>query len=212
MKNVFSQLKNPKVLRILFIIGGVVLITAGILFFLKTTARVSIENSLVSAPVSTISPTTGGKLTEIDVFEGENVHKGDRLAVVGGETLFADTDGIVSMANNQLGSLTNQQTPIVQLIDGNNMRIAGTIDENKGLQDIRVGQTAAFTVDAIDGKTFWGYVDEISPSAKQTQLAFSISSERPTQQFVVYIKYNANAYPEIKNGMSAKITVYTATH
>jgi multidrug resistance efflux pump len=104
------------------------------------------------------------------------------------------------------------QTQLVQLINTNNIRVAGTLGENKGLNQIRVGQVTSFTVDAFPGKMYWGYVDEISPSAKQTQLSFSISSERPTQQFVIYAKFNAAQYPEIKNGMSAKMTVYTKTN
>jgi multidrug resistance efflux pump len=115
------------------------------------------------------------------------------------------------MANNQLGSSAGPTNPVVQIINPNDMRIAGTIDENKGLSDIHVGQVASFTVDALPGQNFWGYVDEISPSAKTTALSFSISSERPTQQFVVYVRYDANKYPEIKNGMSAKLTIYTDT-
>jgi hypothetical protein len=42
-------------------------------------------------------------------------------------------------------------------------------------------------------------------------LQFSVSSERPTQQFLIYARLNAYAYPQIKNGMSAKMTVYTNT-
>jgi multidrug resistance efflux pump len=92
------------------------------------------------------------------------------------------------------------------------MRVAGTIDENKGLDKIHVGQVASFTVDAYPGKKFWGYVDEISQTANQTQASFSISSTRPTQQFTVYVRFNANDYPELKNGMSAKMVVFTNTN
>jgi multidrug efflux pump subunit AcrA (membrane-fusion protein) len=97
------------------------------------------------------------------------------------------------------------------MINFADMRVAGTIDENKGLDKVKIGQTVSFTVDALPGTTFWGYVDEISPTAKQTQLQFSVSSERPTQQFLVYARFNSYAYPQIKNGMSAKMTVYTNT-
>jgi hypothetical protein len=91
------------------------------------------------------------------------------------------------------------------------MRIAGTIDENKGLDKVKIGQVVAFTVDALPNQTFWGYVDEIGVTSKQTALQFSVSSERPTQQFLIYARFNAYKYPQIKNGMSAKMTVYTNT-
>jgi multidrug resistance efflux pump len=148
---------------------------------------------------------------DIKVYEGEKVKKGDALAVVGTTSLNAFQDGLVISTNNAIGSIANSQTPVVQMINFADMRIAGTIDENKGLDKLKIGQSVSFTVDAIPGQTFWGYIDEISPTAKQTQLQFSISSERPTQQFIIYARFNAFSYPQIKNGMSAKMTVYTNT-
>ncbi|MGH7245599.1 MAG: efflux RND transporter periplasmic adaptor subunit [Candidatus Levyibacteriota bacterium] len=212
MKKLFAKLKNPKVLRVIVMALVVAFASGGFLLYQLRAGKVSIDNSLVDAPIINVAPTTAGKLMEMDVHENQQVKKGDPLAIVGSSSLYADNDGLIIMANNEIGSVVNAQTPVVQMIWLPDMRIAGTIDENKGLKDIRVGQVASFTVDALPGKTFWGYVDEVSPSAKQTQLAFSISSERPTQQFVVYVKYDSIKYAEIKNGMSAKITVYTHTN
>ncbi len=211
MKNIIAKIRNPKFFRpAIGVIIGFILI--GIIFYFeKTNNKISIENSLIDAPIVSIAPTTPGKLIETDVYEGERVERGDTLAIVGTETLKSSTDGLVVMADKQIGGTAGVTTPIVQLINPLDVRVAGTLDENKGLDMIRVGQVASFTVDALPGKTFWGYVDEISPTAKSTQLSFSISSERPTQQFIIYARFNATAYPEIKNGMSAKMTVYTST-
>lgn len=211
MKRIFSALKNPKTRRIVILIFLAIALIVGGFYWLKTSGRVNIDDSLIQAPIINVSPATPAKLVEMDVYEGEKVRKGDKLAVTDNETLRADTDGLIVLANNQIGSVVSGQTPAVQLIQLSDMRVAGTLDENKGLKDIRVGQVISFTVDALPGQTFWGYVDEISPSAKQTQLSFSISTERPTQQFVVYARFNADASPQIKNGMSAKMTVYTNT-
>lgn len=211
MRNLFSKLKNPQVLKKIGLAVLIILLIVGFFYVEKTHGRVSIEDSLVQAPISTISPSSSGTLTELDVYEGQQVKKGDKLAIVAGQTLYASTNGTIISAPNQVGSTVGATTQLIQVINPNDMRIAGTIDENKGLSDIRVGQVASFTVDALPGQTFWGYVDEISPSAKTTALSFSISSERPTQQFIVYVRYDANKYPAIKNGMSAKLTVYTDT-
>jgi multidrug resistance efflux pump len=212
MKKVFSLFKNKKFVRIFLAVVAAILIGGGFVVFQKMRDRVFIDNSLISAPLITINPGSNGKLEAMKVTEGQTVKKGDALAVVGGQTIRTDTDGLIVSANDQTGSTVSTQTQLIQLINTNNIRVAGTIDENKGLNQIRVGQVTSFTVDAYPGKTYWGYVDEISPSAKQTQLSFSISSERPTQQFVVYTKFNAAQFPEIKNGMSAKMTVYTKTN
>lgn len=211
MKQKISKLRNPKVFKAIIAIVVAALALGLLLYYEMTKDRVFIDDSLVSSPVTTIAPTSAGTLTELDVYEGEKIKKGDPIAVIGSQTIHAATDGLVIQAMNQIGGSLNPQSTIAQIINPSDMRIAGTIDENKGLDQIHVGQVASFTVDALPGKTFWGYVDEITPTAKQTQLSFSISSERPTQQFVVYARFDANKYPEIKNGMSAKLTIYTST-
>jgi len=91
------------------------------------------------------------------------------------------------------------------------MRVAGNIDENKGLTDIKVGQVVSFTIDALPGHTYWGYIDEIAASANSSTFSFSTSTERPTQQFTIYAKFDTGDNPVIKNGMSAKMVVYTKT-
>jgi len=211
MKNLISKIKDPKILRIILIVVVAVFLIGGFVLYEKLRDRVSIETSLISAPIISISPDSQGKILSLKVYEGEQVKKGDTLAVVGTKTLNAYEDGLIISTNNAIGSIANPQVPVVQMINFSDVRVAGTIDENKGLDEIKVGQPVSFTVDALPGQTFWGYVDEISPTAKQTQLQFSVSSERPTQQFVVYARFNAYTNPQIKNGMSAKMTIFTKT-
>jgi multidrug resistance efflux pump len=211
MKKLFAKIKNPKVLRAILIAFFAIALIGGYVFIQLLRDRVSIEDSLVQAPIITISPETPGKILDIKVYDGKMVKKGDALAVVGTNTLTAFGDGLIVSTNNAIGGLASSQTPVVQMINYSDMRIAGTLDENKGLDRVKVGQAVSFTIDALPGQQFWGFVDEISPTAKQTQLQFSVSSERPTQQFVVFARFNAYNYPQIKNGMSAKMTVYTKT-
>jgi multidrug resistance efflux pump len=211
MKNLITKIKNPKILRSLLVVIIAALLIGGYIYFQLSKDRVAIESSLVQAPIIMISPETPGKILNIKVYEGEQVKKGDALAIVGTSSLNAYQDGLIVSTNNAIGSIASSQTPVVQMINFSDMRIAGTIDENKGLDKVKIGQAVAFTVDALPNQNFWGYVDEISPTAKQTQLQFSVSSERPTQQFIVYARFNTYSYPQIKNGMSAKMTVYTNT-
>jgi multidrug resistance efflux pump len=209
MKNFFSKLRAR--LKIILSIIVIVIIVSGIYYREIKKDRIFVENSLINAPIITVFPTTAGRLFEVDAKEGKYVKKGDVIAIVGSETIRSTVDGLVIMTNNQIGGSLTPQNSVVQLIDPSQMRIVGTIDENKGLSKINVGQVASFTVDAFPGRTFWGFVDEVGSTAKQTQLSFSISSERPTQQFQVYVRFPANQYPQLKNGMSAKLTIFTAT-
>lgn len=211
MKKIFSLLKDKKFLKIFGVIFMAAIFVCLYIFFQFTTGRIFIDTSLIQAPLITISPSLPGKVMEINVKEGQTVENGDTLAVIGSETLRANTDGLIISASDLTGSTVNQATQLIQMIRPVNMRVIGTIDENKGLNNIRIGQVVSFTVDAMPGKTFWGYIDEISPSANTQVFSFSSSTERPTQQFTVYAKFNTTAYPNIKNGMSAKMVVYTKT-
>jgi len=209
MNKLFTKIKKSKKLQVILAVIIMVAIIALSFFYITTNNRVGIENSIVSAPIVSINPTASGVVKQILVTEGQTVHKGDVLAIVGSETLYANSNGIVIKVNNQIGGTVNQQFTLIQMVNPNEIRVDGTIDENKGLNEIKVGQVVSFTIDALPGQTFWGYVDEIAPTAKQTQAAFSISSERPTQQFEVYARFNTSAYSDIRNGMSAKMTIFT---
>jgi hypothetical protein len=48
----------------------------------------------------------------------------------------------------------------------------------------------------------------VSPTSEQSGVVFDISSERPTNQFDIYVRFDPTAYPQLKNGMSARIWVY----
>lgn len=205
-KNNFSRLIKIASLGIVL-----VLVVTAYFIFQKTTGRVYIDKSLIQAPVITVSPSNSGKVLEIDVKEGQLVVTGDTLAKVGSETLRADTDALVISATDLTGSTVTSQTALIQMIRLVNLRVVGTIDEDKGLNTIKVGQVVSFSVDALPGTTYWGYIDEISPSALSPAFSFSTSTERTTQQFNVYAKFDSTSYPVIKNGMSAKMVVYTKT-
>jgi multidrug resistance efflux pump len=212
MKNIIQLFKNKKFLTIAGGVAALVLFVVSFVVFQKTTGRVNIDKSLIQSPVITISPSQSGVVREIKAKEGQAVEAGDTLAVVGSDILRADTDGLIISASDLTGSTVYQTTQLIQMIRPVNLRVVGTIDENKGLNDIRVGQVVSFTVDALPGKTFWGYIDEISPSAVSPAFSFSTSTERSTQQFTVYAKFDTSSNPAIKNGMSAKMVVYTKTH
>ncbi len=208
MEKLSKIIKNQQLLRILAVVVAVMMVAAGAYYYLSTANRISIENSTVNTPIISLSATTGGTLKEVDVVEGETVKKGDQLAIVGTEVIRAATDGMIIETNQQVGGLMSPGVPVIKMVNPSLTRIDGVLDENRGLNKIRPGQVVAFTIDALPGQTFWGYVDEVGQTARQTQVAFSISSERPTQQFDVYAKFDAVNFPQIKNGMSAKMTVY----
>lgn len=209
MKQKIKKAIKSKVGKLIIGLISVAVILGGLLFFVKTNNRVNTDMAQVTAPIISVAPDASGRLINTLVEEGDTVKKGDILGNTETGMLKAYSDGLIIKVNKQVGSFFNPQTPVVQMINTNEIRVSGEIDENKGLNKIKIGQVSSFTVDANPGKKYWGFVDEVSPTAKQDQLSFSISNSRPTRQFLVYVKFDTNKYPEIKNGMSAKMTIFT---
>lgn len=204
-KNIFSK---PWMQSLTGIVG-VVVILVGVLVIKSISSRVSIEDSLVSAPVIAIGPQSEGILQEVDVKAGDTVTAGEQVARVGSEVLTAQIGGLVIDVQDTPGQVFQPGTAVVSMIDPTQLRIVGTIEEDKGLSRIKVGDTATFTVDAFSGKKFTGVVDSVSPTSDQSGVLFNISDDRAVQKFDVKVAYDVAAHPEFRNGMSAKLKIYT---
>ena len=180
----------------------------GLIYWHLLSGRISIDNAMISAPQVDLTAKTAGPLEEVFVNEGDQVNADAVLARVGNELIKAKTGGLIVSVKKDLGQLFSPGTPVVSMIDPGELRVVGQIDENKGLADVAVGQTATFTVDAFGSQKFVGVVDEIKPTADDSSVVFSISDKREIKKFDVKIRYNNAAYPQFKNGMSAKIVIY----
>ena len=170
--------------------------------------RVYIENSNIEAPSIPLAPTTNGTLQQIYVSVGDMIPANTVVAQVGTELITSTIPSLVISTNTDIGSLVTAGTPVVTTIDPTQLRIDGQLEEDKGLNDVAVGDRAIFTVDAFPGKTYEGVVSEVSPTAQSSDVVFQVSDQREEQIFDVKVAYNIAEYPELKNGMSAKIWVY----
>ena len=141
--------------------------------------------------------------------EGQAVPADAQVALVGSQIISAQDGGIVSSAPEVLGSYFSPGQTVVSIVNNQQMKVVGQIEETKGLKNIKDGQRATFSVDAFPGKTYEGIVDEVSPVSDDTGVVFDISDQRPIEKFDVKVRFNIAQYPELKSGMSAKITVYT---
>ena len=173
-----------------------------------SSGRIYIEKGEISAPQIDLSSQNGGILETLMVKEGDMVEKNQPVAQVGDEVVRSREDGLVIGVQNKIGKIFNHGEAVVSIIKPSDLRVLGTIGEDKGLKDIKVGQRVVFTADAFGSKEYQGFVDEVSPSSKDKGLSFSISDKRATSDFVIKVRFNGDVYPELKNGMSAKIWVY----
>ena len=186
----------------------VVLVLVGFLYWKSTSSYISIDMSQISAPVIAIGPEAEGILSEVYVKAGDSVRAGQSVARVGSEILSTKISGIVTDVQNTPGQVFTVGSPVVSMIDPQELRVVGTIDENKGLSRIHIGDPASFTVDAFGGTVFTGVVDEISSTSKNAGIMFSISDKREIKRFEIKVRYDILAHPEFKSGMSAKLKIY----
>jgi len=206
-QHIFGLKKNIVIAGITsaLVIAGIL---AGAIYWRVISNRIVIDKSIISAPQVNLGPKTSGPLEEVFVNEGDEVLANTVLARVGNELIKAKTNGLIIDIKKDFGQIFNPGTPVVSMINPEELRIVGQIDENKGLADIIVGQPATFTVDAFGGQEFIGIVDEINSTSNDSGVAFSISDKREIKKFDVKIRFNTVAHPEFKNGMSAKIIIY----
>ncbi len=192
------------------IVGIIVILAvcAGILYWRSYTSFVSVDASIISAPIISIGPETEGILSSVYVKVGDTVAADQPLARIGSEVLASHASGIILSVQNMPGQVFMPGSAVITMIDPAQLRVVGKIDEDKGLARIKVGAPAEFTVDAFGSRIFTGVVDEVSPTSDQSSVVFSISDQRPTMQFDIKVRYNTLQYPELKNGMSAKLRIY----
>ncbi|MEI7709453.1 MAG: efflux RND transporter periplasmic adaptor subunit [bacterium] len=179
------------------------------LFWQNEKNTVFIENSDLEAPIVNLSPTVPGTLNALYVKEGDRVLANTQVALVGSQIIYTKDAGVVAFAPVVLGSYFAPGQVVVSVVNQDEMKVVGQIEETKGLSSLKVGQPVTFTVDAFPGKNYYGVVDQVSPVSNDNGILFSISDKRPIKKFDVKVSFNVSTYPELKSGMSAKMTVYT---
>ena len=202
--------RNTLIIRIGIAIV-VVGVLGGVLYWYVTSQSISIDQSVITAPLINLSPANSGALQADFVKVGDTVTTDEPVAQVGNEIVKAKTNGLIVSIDQNIGEFENAMTGqavVATMIDPTQLRVVGYLDENKGLSDIHVGDAAMFTVDAFGGKQYQGIVDEVSPTSRAGDVVFNISDQRPTNEFDVYVRFDPTKYPELKNGMSARIWVY----
>lgn len=184
-------------------------ILIGFIYFEYNKNTVFIENSYLDAPLSNVSSATAGVLNAIYVKEGDIVSIDQNIALIGSEIVHAKESGVISTVPHAIGGYYNAGQTVTTVVVNNKMRVIGSVEETKGLKKISSGQKVIFTVDAFPGKKYEGVVDGVSAVSNESGVAFSISDKRPIKKFNVYVEFDHTQYPELKGGMSTKMTIYT---
>ncbi|MDE1975164.1 MAG: HlyD family efflux transporter periplasmic adaptor subunit [Patescibacteria group bacterium] len=195
---------------VMWLLTGVLVIGAGagIVYWAVSSQYVYTDNAVVEADVTDLTPSVGGILNAVSVNVGDIVPANTVVAQVGNQLLKTKTVSQIVDTDTAIGSSVAPGTPVVKVVDPSQLRVVARVDEDKGLADIKVGDQTVFTVDAFGSEKFQGIVDEISPTARQGDIVFNISDKRQINQFDVKIRFDTTKYPQLKNGMSAKVWIY----
>ncbi len=196
----------------LIVIGSsITIILAGaiIAYGISTANRIAIDTASIEAPLITLTAAAPGRLDRVYVHSGDTVAANQPVALVGTQVITSKVAGLVVQVNDVLGAEIGAGSEVVTMIDPLQLRVVGRIDENKGLAQIQVGDPVVFTVDAFGGRQFSGVIDEVAPTSNQSGIVFNISDQRQVQQFDVKARFDTNAYPELRNGMSARMWIST---
>ena len=204
---VISRIKRHPLLTEITIVIVLAAIAGGYLYLQDIESKIYIEKAEISAPLISLSAPAYGQIGKFYVQEGDRVSKGQRLALVGNDTVYAGTAGLVLWVKNTPGQMTGPGDPIVKMIDTSELRVVGRIQEDKGLRDVHPGQRVVFTVDAFGDRKYEAVVDSVALSARTQDIVFSISDKREPREFEVKALFDSNAYSELKNGMSARMWV-----
>jgi multidrug resistance efflux pump len=197
-------------IKLIIIISVIILILAavgGLIYWNIASHQVYIENSSISAPIINLSPVVGGTLQEVFVNVGDAVQNSAPIARVGNELIKARSDGQIISINTNIGAGFGPGQVVATMINPDDLRVVGQVQEDKGFSQIKIGQSAIFTVDAFGSKKYLGIVDEISPTSNAGDIVFNISGTRQEMDFNVKVRFDEVQHPELRNGMSAKLWI-----
>lgn len=180
----------------------------------------------VNSPVN-ISGPGNGTISEVYVSENSTVSKNDNLFKLNGDSVQSDIDskqqnvaqaqadlanaqasvakdsitspvnGIIAALNYKIGDTVSNGKAVATVLDPTQMQTVVTVDE-LDIQNVKVGQKADISLDAMPGKTFTGQVTKVAAigtaSNGVTNYNVTVSIANPTN---------------IKVGMSTSVNIIT---
>jgi HlyD family secretion protein len=124
----------------------------------------------------------------------------------------APFDGVVSALNVEqgenviTGTMNNPGTEILVVSDLSRMLVKADVDETD-VVDMKLGQKAKITVDAMPDTSFVGTVTDIGNTAKRS-LTSAVEGQT---NFEVKVVFDSNV-PQVRPGMTADVEIETGTH
>jgi HlyD family secretion protein len=119
-------------------------------------------------------------------------------------TITAPFDGVVSQVNGDVGTLVTASTVVFILLNPTGVRIDANVDQ-VDINNLKVGQTAAVTFDALQGRSYQAVIAAIglTPTIQQGVVTYNVTLSVDTSRL-------APGVPVPAPGMTAAIQVTTS--
>jgi multidrug resistance efflux pump len=200
-------------------------VAGGISYFLYNNYMYySTDDAQLTGNVVNVNALATGQLTTLNVALGDSVTAGQTIATITpaptGTSTKITTIAITSPINGkviQTSAVSGQGVvpglPLVELVDLNSVTVTAYVNES-AIDNIKVGQDVDITVDAYNGTSFTGKVQQIVPAAASifsllpTQDNASGNFTKVGQRIPVVITLDGNGGKILAPGMSATTVIH----
>lgn len=216
-------MKNKRILYLVLALMVVTLAVVTAVYWYNSSHYVDTEDARVEGTIVKVSPQITGRISEMNVDEGDNIKEG---AIIARQVDYQLTPGLnldlsvikspitgtVIKKIGNVGEVGTPGSPIAMVADLKNLYITANIEETE-LHKVKPGQDVKFTIDSVPGVDFSGQVISIGEATVST---FSLLPAQNTNGNFTKVVQRVPVKISIKNyqgqrllpGMNAIVRIY----
>lgn len=205
---------------LLIVIAVAAIVGAGAYYFYNNYLYYSTDDAQVSGQIVNINAPTAGVLSTLSVKIGDTVTSGQTIATITSAQPNVPPINITSPINGTIlqlyavqGQTAAPGVPILALTDLSSVTVTAYVDES-AITNISKGQSVDITIDAFNGTSFTGHVDQIIQSAA-SQFSLLPTTDNTSGNFTkvgqrvpVIITFDGTAGKDIVPGLNAEVTIH----
>ena len=197
---------------IIYIVVGVLVVIAGVFFFVQRAAATSgdaLFSGTIEATEINLPTMSGGMVTQVNVGQGDQIHKGQVLVDLyskntnKNENITSPIDGVVLERLVEPSEFAAPGSTVMVIASLDMLTLTIYVPENLYGQFF-LGQTYPVTVDSFPGQTFNGTVSFISNQAEFTPRNVQTTDSRETTVYAIKLDLDPSG-GMLKPGMPADV-------
>lgn len=213
-------MKKIITINIISIIVLIVIGVVGFYFYNQSVNYIKTDNAQVDGEQVKIASPAPGKISKLNVKEGDVLDKGDTVAQVQAQSedgqsqsmnIDMPTKGTIAKLDAQEEGVAQAGQPIAYAYNMDDLYVTANVDETD-IQDVKKGQTVDVSIDGQDAKI----KGEIEGLGKATASSFSLMPSsnsdgnytKVTQVVPVRIKLDNQPSNGVVPGMNAEVSIH----